>query len=312
MSEGSTSTLQRESTTLPKAGFVLLVMLTFLWGGNWPMMKLALGEIPPWTFRTICVYGGGLGILLIARLSGGSIAVPASDRLKLALCAVLNITGWQLFTAYGISLMNASHATVIAFTMPLWASLLAVPVLGERLTPLKLLGLVLGLAGLGVLLWEDISVLGQAPVGALFMLGAAICWGTGTVLVKRFDWRISTATLTGWQLIAGGLPIVLGAALIEGDPRHSLDVSTAALIALAYIVLIPMIFCHWAWYTVVRLFPAAVAAIGTLAIPVVGVLTSAIILGEPLGVREIGALLLVCSALAVVLVFPGLRRGLRA
>ncbi len=132
------------------------------------------------------------------------------------------------------------------------------------------------------------------------------------MLVKHFRWAISTSVLTGWQLLVGGVPIVLGAVVIEGDRLASLEVGPLAWAALAYIVLVPMIICHWSWYTVVRLFPAAIAALGTLAIPMVGVVSSAIILGEPLGVREIVALVLVCSGLATVLIFPGLRRGLRA
>ena len=70
-----------------------------------------------------------------------------------------------------------------------------------------------------------------------------------------------------------------------------------------------MVFCHWAWFSVVRLFPAAIAAIGTLAIPIVGVFSSALVLGEPVGLRELASLGLVCAALAVVLLLPALRQA---
>jgi len=66
-------------------------------------------------------------------------------------------------------------------------------------------------------------------------------------------------------------------------------------------VAFPMIYCHWAYFTLVRIFPASIAAIGTLAIPVVGVFSSALILNETIGLNEILALILVVSALAVVL-----------
>ncbi len=70
-----------------------------------------------------------------------------------------------------------------------------------------------------------------------------------------------------------------------------------------------MVFCHWAWFTVVRIFTAAIAAIGTLAIPIVGVFSSGLVLGELIGLREISALAFVCAALAVVLVLPALGRA---
>jgi drug/metabolite transporter (DMT)-like permease len=301
-----------QSEHLPKAGFLLLALLALFWGNNWPMMKLALMELPPLSFRTVCVLGGGLGILLIAHLKGHSLKVPIGQRAPLFLCATLNITGWQLLTAFGISIMPAGHAVTIAFTMPLWAAILAVPVLGERLSPQKVLGLALGLAGLAVLIWQDVADLGQAPLGAVFILFAAISWGSGTVAIKRFQWTPSTTVVTGWQLIVGGLPIVAGALLLELDDLATREIGWVTIGALTYIVLVPMIICHLAWYTVVRLFPAAIAALGTLAIPMVGVVSSSVILGEALGWREIVSLALVCSGLAVVMIFPGLVRGLRA
>ncbi len=104
------------------------------------------------------------------------------------------------------------------------------------------------------------------------------------------------------------MPITLGALAFQEFPDLT-ALSTPALLSLLYVLAVPMVFCHWAWFTVVRLFPAAIAAIGTLAIPIVGVFSSGLVLGEPIGPRELGALALVCAALAVVLVLPALGRG---
>ena len=79
--------------------------------------------------------------------------------------------------------------------------------------------------------------------------------------------------------------------------------------ATAYVFLVPMVFCQWAFIKTVRLFPATIAAIGTLAIPIVGVYASALLLGEVVGWRELGALLLICAALAIVLLAPVFGRG---
>lgn len=288
---------------LPPLGFILLAGLTIFWGGNWPAMKIAFGELPVWWFRASCLWFGGLGMLLIVRFSGLSLAVPPAQRGPLLLCALFNVVGWHLCSGYGVSLMPAGRAAIIAFTMPLWAALLGSLLLHEPLTRAKLIGLALGMTGLAVLIGPELAVVGTAPLGVLFMLLAAISWATGTVTFKRFHWTAPTSVLVVWQLLAGALPVTLGAFLIEPLPDLG-GLSDRAIAAVAYIYLFPMIFCQWAFFRTVRLFPAAIAAIGTLAIPVVGVYSSALLLDETVGWRELAALALICSALASVLLAP--------
>ncbi len=299
------SAAQRGSGDLPPAGFLLLAALTLFWGSNWPAMKIILGELSPWGFRLLCLLPAGFALLAIARLSGLDLRVPKREIGPLLLCAVFAIAGWHLFTAHGVSLIPAGRAVIIAFTMPLWASLMAAPLLGEALTRRKLLGLGLGLGGLACLLGPEIAVLGTAPLGSLLVLVAAISWALGSLLLKRFAWTTPTIVLAGWQLLAGGLPVTVGALLIEGVPDPT-ALSPKAQVALIYTITFPMIFCHWAWFKLIGLFPAAIAAIGTLAIPVVGVFASALLLGEAVGPAEVAALILVCLGLAVVLVGPAL------
>jgi drug/metabolite transporter (DMT)-like permease len=291
-------------------GYVLLAGLTLFWGANWPAMKIILAEVPVWWFRSSCLLVGGFGLLTIGRLSGLSLFVPRQQRGPLLLCALFNIVGWHLCSAYGISLMPAGRAAIVAFTMPLWASLLGSFVLGEALTRGKLIGLALGVSGLAVLIGPDLAVLGAAPLGAFFMLLAALSWASGTVAVKRFVWSVPTATLIGWQLLAGAVPITLGAVLLQPPPDLG-DLSREVWFALAYVFLFPMLFCQWAYFATVRLFPASIAAIGTLAIPVVGVYSSALMLGESVGLQELTALALICGALAGVLLLPALRPAKR-
>ena len=307
-SSGSSNRPVPSHDALPPLGFVLLAGLTLFWGLNWPAMKIVFAELPVWWFRAGCLWFGGLGLVLIARLSGQSLAVPRAQRGPLLLCALFNVVGWHLFSGYGVSLMPAGRASIIAFTMPVWASLLGSLVLNEAFTRAKLIGLALGMGGLAVLIGPDLIVLESAPLGAVFMLLAAISWATGTVLLKRFHWSLATTVLVGWQLVAAALPVSLGALLLQAPPDLA-GLSDRALFAIAYVFLLPMLFCQWAYFRTVRLFPAAIAAIGTLAIPVVGVYSSALILGESVGWREFVALALICCALASVLLPAGRRPG---
>ena len=294
--------------SLPRSGFLLLAALALFWGLNWPAMKVALGEIPVWTFRTICVLGAGLGLLAILTATGRSIRVPRREILPLLICGGLTILAWMLLTGYGLTMIEAGRASIIAFTMPVWAAILSALVLGERMTWRKLLALVLGVAGLGVLIGPDLVVFRQAPLGALLMLAAALSWAAGTVATKAYRWTISTATLIAWQLMAAAVPIGLGTLFFEA-PADWANVSSLAIWATVYTVALPMLFCQWAYIKVVQLFPATIAATGTLAVPVVGVLSSALLLQESLGLSEIGSLLLVCAALVLVLYTGRTRRS---
>lgn len=289
--------------TLPQFGFVLLLFLSIFWGTNWPLMKIGLREIPVWTFRTLCLFLGGFGVLGMAKANGLILTIPRSELRPLILVSLLNITGWHLCSAYGLITMDAGRAVIIGYTMPVWASILATFVLGERLTFSRLIGLFLGIAGLSILIGPDIKALGTAPLGAIFMLGAAVTWAGGTVLLKYFRWTMPITVLTGWQLILGGIPVIIGAFILE-PMTVLLHVSWQVALATAYVIFIGNILCFWAWIKVVNLFPASVASIGTLAIPIVGVLSSALFLGEPVGFQEIVALILVVMALSIVMIRP--------
>lgn len=293
---------------LPPVGFMLLGSVSLLWGVNWPAMKLALGAFDPWTFRFACLLAGGVTLLAVAVMGRRSLRVPRADIGPMIVSTILNVTGWQVFSGLGLTMMPAGRASIIAFTMPLWASLLAAVLLGERLTRARMAGLGLGLAGMACLLVPDIARIAAAPWGVLCMLAAAVSWAGGTVAVKRHRWSMDSVSLTGWQLLLGGVPVGVGMALL-GHPADGFAHATAVnLWAALYAVSLPVSYSYWAWYRVVALFPANVASMGTLAIPVIGVLSSAALLGEAIGWPEIAALVLVLSALALVLLVPPPRR----
>ncbi len=294
-----------QSTRLPATGFVLLASLGLFWGLNWPGMKIVLSEMTVWWFRAFSVAAGCIGLLALAKLANGTLWLRRREVGPLLLVAVFAIVGWHLFTGYGVSQMPAGRASIIAFTMPVWASLLAVPILGEAMTRAKIIGLILGISGLAVLIGPDLVVLQSAPLGAAYMLGAAVTWAIGTVLFKRFRWDSPITAIMGWQLAVGFAVLLPGAIILEPFPDIA-ALSTDAWLSIAYLFAVPMVYCQWAYLKVVSLFPAAIAAIGTLSVPIVGVYSSALILGEQVGWPELSAMALICAALTVVLVLPAL------
>jgi drug/metabolite transporter (DMT)-like permease len=292
--------LTSEPDHLPRHLWWVLAALTVAWGFNWTALKVALSEVPPWTFRSLCL-GLGSAVLFAALRAGGQpLAVPKGQWARLALLSILNITCWNMLVAFGLALIPSGRASILAYTMPVWAIPLSVWILGERITRRKVTGLALGMVALALLLGENLVGLGAAPLGSLMVLGAAFAWALGAVLQKRFPVSMPLGPYTAWMLLLGGVPVFVGTLLLE-DPRVLLDVSLPAALGVAYNVFIAFAFAHWAWIKIATSVPVSVFSISMLLIPVIGVVCGILFLGERPSWRETAALLCVLAALATVI-----------
>lgn len=278
----------------------LLAVLTLGWGFNWPMMKMTLAELPVWTFRGLCVGSGALGLFAIARITGQSIRVPRSQWKWLLVISICNVTLWNVLIGYGLRMLPAGRSAILAYSMPVWAVLLSAFILGEKLTGRRMLGLGLGMAGMAVLLGGELSIMRTSPVGAILVLGGAIAWAFGTVLMRRFPTTLGTTAFTAWQLLIGGLPIMIGAVVF--DWGHWAPIGTAATVGLVYNMTFVFIFCYWAWFKIASTAPPGVSSLSTLMIPIVGVFSGIWLLGESPQWQEYAALMLVIASLATVLI----------
>jgi drug/metabolite transporter (DMT)-like permease len=283
-------------------GFALLVGVALGWGLNWPAMKLIMGEVPPWQFRAVTGVAGAATLFLIAWVIGERLAVPRRQWLPLTAAALLNVTSWFVLIAYGVKLMASGHASILGFTMPIWAALIGAAALGERMTSRRLVSLGMGAVGVGVLLSHDFRALGASPLGALLTLLGAFNWAIGVHIQKRVNWAIQPLALAAWQVAIGTVPIVVIAAFAETFVYHR--ASWPVIAASLYLVFFALSFCYYAWFTAVRIFPTQVSAIGSLMVPIVGVTSASLFLGEPFGWREIVALVLVVGAVALVVFQP--------
>jgi drug/metabolite transporter (DMT)-like permease len=292
----------------PALGLALIGLLTLSWGLHWPIVKIGLSEVPPFTLRAIGTLASGVALIAIAAASGKRLWPRRREAVMLLWLSLANVTAWQMLTAFGLLLMPAGRAVILAYTMPIWSVLLGRAILHEVIDRTRLAGLVLGIGAMALLLGDDIAVVHRAPLGALLMIGAALAWAIGTVFTKRFEWTVSLPAMVGWQLALAAPPIVLGAVLFEAD-RWALP-SLWPAFAVLYTVVVAGIIAHLLWFRLLQLYPAGVAAISALLIPVVGLLAGAAILDERIGTTELIALVLVVSALAAVH-GPALRRGFR-
>jgi drug/metabolite transporter (DMT)-like permease len=292
--------LSAEPDHLPRRLWWVLAALTFAWGFNWTALKVALSEVPPWTFRTLCL-GLGSAVLFAALRAGGQpLGVPKGQWGRLWIVAILNITCWNMLIAFGLMLIPSGRASILAYTMPVWSIPLSVWVLGERFTPRRMAGLTLGMIALGLLLGEGFASLGSAPLGSLLILGAAVLWALGTVLQKRYQTRMPLGAYTAWMMLLGGVPIFIGTLLFE-DLTALGSVSLAPALGVAYNVFIAFALGHWAWIKLATSVPVGVFSISMLIIPVIGVLSGVVFLGERPSWLEVAALLCVLGALATVI-----------
>ena len=278
----------------------MLAGLTLAWGFNWTAMKVALSEVAPWTFRSLCLGLGSAVLFAVLRAGGQSLAIPKGQRARLAMLAFFNITCWNLLIAFGMTMIPSGRAAILAYMMPVWAIPLSVWLLGERITGAKLAGLAFGLAGLALLLGEGIATLGSAPLGSLLVLGASLTWALGSVLQKRYPVGMPAGPYTAWIMLLGGLPVFAGALLFD-DFRSLGGVGFWPALGIAYNVLIAFAWAHWAWIKIATAVPVSVFSLSMLIIPVVGVISGMLFLGERPSWVEFAALGLVLVSLLTVM-----------
>jgi drug/metabolite transporter (DMT)-like permease len=291
----------RQPDHLPRKLWWILAGLTLAWGFNWTAMKVSLSEVAPWTFRSLCLGLGSAVLFMVLRAGGHDLAIPKGQRLRLAMLAFFNITCWNLLVAFGLLSIPSGRAAILAYMMPAWAIPLSIWLLHERITGRKLAGLVLGMAGLVILLGDGVMVLGRAPLGSLLVLGASLSWALGTVLQKRFPMTMPAGSYTAWIMLLGGVPIFIGALLFD-DFSALGGIGFWPALGIAYNVLIAFAWAHWAWIKIATAVPVSVFSLSMLIIPVVGVISGMLFLGERPTWAEYAALSLVLGSLLAVVI----------
>jgi len=284
---------------LPARLWGVLAALTFVWGFNWTAMKVSISEIPPFTFRTVCLAIGSGLLFGFLRATRQPLSIPREHWPRLALTAFFTITCWNILVVFGLQYIPSGRAAILAYTMPAWGIPLSVLVLGERMTGAKLLGLALGVGGMLLLLWDDFERLRRAPLGSLLVLAASFTWAIGTVIQKKFPVKAPLPAFTAWLMLVGGVPIYAGMLVFE-DLRGLASTGFWPALALAYNVVFAFAWGHWAWMKLVTSVSVTVFSLSMLVIPVVGVFSGMLFLDERPGWTEYAALLLVLASLATV------------
>lgn len=281
---------------------VLVVVLGLAWGMNWPAVRLALDGFEPFTFRAIGFSCSTLLLFAVMALRGIRPVVPRAHWPRLALVGAFSVAAYNLFSALAQLSASTTRSAVLSYTMPVWTVLFARLVVGERFDRRRILGLLLGAAGL-VALGEPILRAGQFTIGLVHAVLSGIVWAGGSVTLKRFPIAAPPLVITSWQLLLGALISTALALALEGVPVRVPD-HAGAWAGLAYNVVIGQALATTLWFTILGRMPAGIAAIGSLLVPAVGVIGATLILGEHPTASDWLGLVLIVAAAATVLVRP--------
>jgi drug/metabolite transporter (DMT)-like permease len=282
-------------TSSRRGALLALVVLVLIWAYSWVVMKQVLRYAGPFDFAALRYLGGAavLFALLLARRQ----SLKPPPLLATAVIGLCQTTGFQAMSQWALVDGGAGHVSLLAYTMPFWAVLLAWLMLSERPSPQQWLGLALAAAGL-ICVMEPWHGLGSLH-SALLAIGGGVAWALGTVLSKRMfqQHAPSPLTFTAWQMLIGAL--ALGAIALVVPSRPS--VWTPAFIGgLAYSVVLASSVAWLLWLFVVQRLPTTVASLSSLAVPVVAVLLAWLILHEqPDPMEGIGIVLIVAGLVAV-------------
>lgn len=276
----------------PLAAFAILALI---WGYNWVVMKLALRYCGPFAFSAWRVAPGALlllGVMIALR-------VPLKPRHvgKTILVGIFQTAAFVGLISWSLTLGAAGKSAVLAYTMPFWVIVLSWPFLGERLRGWQWPAV--GLALIGLLLVLHVWNIGAGLANSSLAIASGISWGISVIIVKKIpvNGRDELLSLTTWQMLFGAVPLILIAWLV---PEQPIVWSAYFIGALAFNVIAGTIIGWLLWLYVLQRLPANISGLSTLIIPVVGVISAWLQLGERPDFAEGLGIILIIVALGLL------------
>jgi drug/metabolite transporter (DMT)-like permease len=275
-----------------------LVVLSLTWGYTWVIAKQGLAFAGPFAFAAERCVGGALALILVLKFLRRPLKLEAPW--PTVAIALTQGAGFMVLQTWALVEGGPGKTAVLIFTMPIWTLLLAWPILGERVVGRQWFAAISTLTGLLLIIepWNMHSSLFSKFLGLM----AALCWATGTILIKRLRSRqkVDLLALTTWQMIIGALPLVLLAWLV---PERATEWSVHYMGILAFMSIASTAMCWWLWIYILDRVPAWEASLSVLGTPVVAIISSRLLLAEQFKTMEVLGILLIGSGLALLSLF---------
>jgi drug/metabolite transporter (DMT)-like permease len=289
---------------------LMLVVLCLIWGLTWPMMKLALNEIPPLSMRTGTAFLGAVTLLAICLASGRSLRVPIGKNWAHVLVAsILNIVGFNLLSAFAQIAATTSRVTILAYAMPIWALVLGWAVLAERPSRAQMVAIALCVIGIAILISPLAIATTGIPLGLVFAVGAGLSWAAGTVYLKWARIEGDPVGIASWQVTIAFFIFTACMLIFEGR-LHFGAAHAGGVLALLYTGIFGNAVAYAMWFAIIGRLPVLTATLGLVGIPVVGVVSTVLIIGDRLTLSDcIGFAFIFAASLCAQIPASALRRA---
>jgi drug/metabolite transporter (DMT)-like permease len=280
--------------------YLFLFALALVWGVHWPVSKVGLQYLPPLTYSALRVIGGLVTLAALLAWRGG-LRLP--DRRDLPMVASMGLgtmaAGFVLMNL-ALGVVQAGRSSILYYTMPLWVAVIQFPRLLAGRAARQLAGLAIGLAGMVLLLnpWAiDWGASGELLGSAGLILSAVIAAAV-TIHIRHHVWHGTPLSLEPWQLLLALVPVGAAALLVEGG--RPIDWQPAAVGAVLYSGVLATALAYWMNQSIARALSPLATTMGLLAVPVVGLTSSALLLGEPLTFVDVAGAAVTFVGIAIV------------
>ena len=285
--------------TLTRQQTFLLVLLTLVWGINWPILKMGVTDYPALTFRSLSIWLGLPFLGLVLYLRGISFAVPRTQWRELLVLSTTNMLVWHMLIILTVQDLSSGRSAILGYTMPIFSAVIGVLWFGARMQRRGWLGILAAAGGVVLLLWHEFSTLTGKPLGVVMGLIGAAFWGLGTQQVRHTRMTVPTLTIVFWMTAMTALLMSVLAWCFErpqwGPPP------AATWMAIAYNAFGVFVFAQATWLFLARSLPPLASTLSVMFIPVLGVFSGALLLKEPLYWQDWSAIALIVLAIALVL-----------
>src|SRR6266550_3254762 len=286
------------------------LLLCLIWGSTWLFIKLGLSDLPPFTFAAIRFVIASAILFAIVAVRRLPLPRTRADLLLLATTGVLSFSLNYGLVFWGEQYVSSGLAALLQATIPAFGLVIAhVYLPDEQLTPVKIFGVVMGVAGVGVIFSNQLSVAGpRAVAGCAALLVGAACAAYANVLVKARGANLNPAILAGGQMIFGLIPLWLMGILLEGNPLH-LHWSRTAVVSLFYLAIVGSVTAFLLYYWLVQHMDVTKTMLVALVTPVIAVSLGVLLLNEELNWRTFAGGAMIISGIGLIVLRRARRRN---